>query len=182
MPRPEVKKFKLNKSTPAGLRVDNNYKKGPQTNITLNSVPDPRTVFIEMKKCEKKIEALCDCGASISCLSPSIYDYLKQTHKLDLKQCLRKLRAANGLPIEVKVIIHIPVITGPKSSEHNFRVLDKLEADSLLSLDYLETIKKDPLFFCMKLQLDSNSSVPLYHKQFKHGLENVFPVIWTETL
>ena len=56
-----------------------------------------------MKLCEKKIEAVCDCGASVSYLSPSVYDELKQTHKLDLQPCLRKLKAANVLPIEAKV-------------------------------------------------------------------------------
>ena len=59
---------------PAGLRADNYYKKGPQTSVTLNSVVDPRSDFIEMKTCEKKIEAVCDGGASVSCLSPLIYD------------------------------------------------------------------------------------------------------------
>ena len=109
---------------PAGLRADNNYKKAPPTSITLNSVVDPRSVFIEMKLYEKKIEAVCDCGASVSCLSPLIYDELKQTHKLDLKPCLRKLKAANGLPIEVKGVVRLPVVIGPKSYEHDFCVLD----------------------------------------------------------
>ena len=45
VPRPEVKEFKLNKSTPTGLRADKNDKKGPQTSVTLNSVVDPRSVF-----------------------------------------------------------------------------------------------------------------------------------------
>ena len=156
--------------------------KGPQTSVTLNSVVDPRSVFIEMKICEKKIEAVCDCGASVSCLSPLIYDELKQTHKLDLKPCLRKLRAANGLPIEVKGVVRVPVVIGPKSYEHDFCVLDKSEADCLLGLDILEKNKCDPLFSCMKLQIDSNSFVPLYHKQYKYGHDNVFRVISTETL
>ena len=34
----------------------------------------------------------------------------------------------------------------------------------------------------MKLKLDSNSFVPLYHKQFEYGHDNVFCVISTETL
>ena len=34
----------------------------------------------------------------------------------------------------------------------------------------------------MKLKLDSNSSVPLYYKQFDYGNDNVFRVISTETL
>ena len=133
-----------------------------------------------MKICAKKIEAVCDCGASVSCLSPSIYDELKQTHKLDLKPCLRKLKAANGLPIEVKGVVRLPVVIGPKSYEHDFCVLDKSEADCLLGLDFLETNKCDPLFSCMKL--DSHSSVPLYHKKFDYGNDNIFRVISTETL
>ena len=166
-----------------GLRADNNYKKGPQTSVTLNSVVDPRSVFIQMKICEKKIEAVCDCGASVSCLSPLIYDQLKQTHQIDLKPCLGKLRAANGLPMEVKGVVRVPVVIGPKSYEHDFCVLDKSEADCLLGLDFFETNKCEPLFSCMKWQLDSNSFVFfLYHKQFECGHDNVFRVIPTETL
>ena len=135
-----------------------------------------------MKVYEKKIEAVCDCGASVSCLSPLIYDELKQTHKLDLKPCPRKLKAANGLPIEVKGVVRLPVVIGPKSYEHDFCFLDKSEADCLLGLDFLEIHKCDPLFSCMKLKLDSNSFVPLYHEQFDYGIDNVFRVISTETL
>ena len=135
-----------------------------------------------MKICGKNIEAVCDCGASISCLSPLIYDELKQTHKLDLKPCLRKLRAANGLPIEVEGVVRVPVVLGPQSYEHDFCVLDISEADCLLGLDFLETNKCDPLFSCMKLQLDSHSFVPLYHKKFDYSHDNVFRVISTETL
>ena len=105
-----------------------------------------------MKICEKKIEAVCDCSASVSCLSLFIYDELKQTHKLDLKPCLRKLRAANGLPIEVKGNFRVPVVIGLKSYEHEFCVLDKSDADCLLGFDFLETNKFDPLISCMKLK------------------------------
>ena len=135
-----------------------------------------------MKICEKKIEAFCDCRASVSCLSPSIYDELKQTPKFDLQPCLRKLKVASALPIEVKGVVRLPVVIGPKSHEHDFCVLDKSETDCLLGLDFLETNKCDPLFSCMKLKLDSNSFVPLYHKQFDYGNDNVFRVISTETL
>ena len=135
-----------------------------------------------MKICEKKIEAVCDCGASVSCLSPLIYDQLKQTHKLDLKPCLRKLRAANGLPIEIKGVVRVTVVIGPKSYEHDFCVLDKSEADCLLGFDFLETNKCDPLFSRIKLKLDSNSFAALCHKQFEHGHDNVSRVISTEPL
>ena len=107
---------------------------------------------------------------------------MKQTHKLDLKPCLRKLRAANGLPIEVKGVVRVTVVIGPKSYEHDFCVLDKSEADCLLGLDFLETNECDQLFSCMKLQSDSHSFVPLYHKKFDYGHDNVFRVISTQTL
>ena len=51
----------------------------------------------------------------------------------------------------------------------------------MLALDFLETDKCDPLFSCMQLKLNSNSFVPLYHKQFDYGNDNVFRVISTET-
>ena len=105
-----------------------------------------------MKLCEKKIGAVCVCSASVLCLSPSIYDELKQTHKLDLKPCLRKLRAADGLTLEVKGVVRVPVVIGPKSYEHDSCVIDKSEVDCLLGLDFLEAIKCNPLFSCMKLQ------------------------------
>ena len=106
---------------------------------------------------------------------------MKQTHKHDLKPCLRTLRAANGLSIEVKGVVRVPVVIGPKSYEHDFCVLDKSEADCLLGLDFLETNKCDRLFSCMKLKLVSNSFVPLYHKQFEYGHDNVFRLIVTDT-
>ena len=88
-----------------------------------------------MKLYEKKIEAVSDCGASVSFLSPSFYDELKQTHKFDLQPCLRKLKAASGLLIEVKGVVRLLVVIGPKSYEHDFCVLDKSEADCLLGSD-----------------------------------------------
>ena len=110
---------------PAALQADKNYKKGAQTSINFISVVDPRSVFLEMKICEKKIKAVCDCGAKTSCLSSLIYDEMKQTHKFDLKPCLRKLPAGNGIPIGVKTVVRVPVRIGPKSYEHDFCVLDK---------------------------------------------------------
>ena len=92
-----------------------------------------------MKNCGKKTEAMFDCGASVSSHSLYIYDELKQTHKRELKLCHRKLRAANGLPIEVKGVMRVPVEIGPKSCEDDFCVLDKSQADCMLGLDFLET-------------------------------------------
>ena len=50
-----------------------NTDNGPQQTIILNSVVDPRSVFVAIQVCDKLIEAVCDCGASVSCLSPAIF-------------------------------------------------------------------------------------------------------------
>ena len=134
-----------------------------------------------MKICEKKIEVVCDCGASVPCRRPLSHDELEQTHKLDPTPCLTKLRAANGLPIEIKGVVRVLVVIGPKSYVHDFCVVQKSEADCLLGLDFLESNNCDQLFFCI-LQMDSHSFVPICHKQFEDGHDNVFRVISTETL
>ena len=183
MPCTKTLKFTLASSTPEGRRADNNQKKDPNNDVTLNSVVDPRSVFVEMQVCGKVVEAVCDCGASVSCLSPDVFENLKANNTIELKTCKRKLRAANGLPIEVKGVITVPVKIAKNTYEHDFCVLDKSEADCLLGLDFLEKHKCDPLFSRMELKLDSGNAVPLYHKQFNdYGVDTIFRVVASETL
>ena len=91
-------------------------------------------------------------------------------------------QSCKRVTIEVKSVVRLPVVIGPKSYQHDFCVLDKSEADCLLGLNFLETNKSDPLFSSMKLQLDSKNFVLLYHKLFEYGHDSVFRVISTETL
>ena len=65
-----------------------------------------------MQVFEHNNEAVCDCGASVSCLSPKVIETLKSNNKIKLRTCERKLRAANGLPIEVRGVIRVPVNLG----------------------------------------------------------------------
>ena len=51
-----------------------NTANGPQKTIILNSVVDPRSVFLALQVCDILIEAVCDCGASVSCSSPVIFE------------------------------------------------------------------------------------------------------------
>ena len=173
---------KLKRSTQKGLRADFNTKKGPQRTLGLNSLVDSRSVFVQLKISDKTMEAVCDCGASVSCLSSEIYNELKKTYQITLENCTRSLRAANGLPIDVKGIIRVPVYVGNKLFHHEFRVLEKSEADCLLGLDFLERHKCDSLFSGMELKLDSTHSVPLYHKNFDIGHNAIFGVVETETI
>ena len=128
------------------------------------------------------MEAVCDCGASVSCLSSKIYNELKKTYQITLEIYTRSLRAANGLPIDVKGIIRVPVYLWNKLFHHDFRVLEKSEADCLLDLDFLERHKGDPLFSRMELKLDSTHSVPLCHKKFEIGHNAIFRVVATDTI
>ena len=137
---------KLTQSTQKGRRADFKIKRGPQRTFGLNSVVDSRSAFVQLKILDKMVEAVCDYGASVSCLSTKIYNELKKTYRISLETCTRSLRAANGLPADVKGIIRVPVYAGNKLLHHEFRVLEKSEADCLLGLDFLERHKCDTLF------------------------------------
>ena len=115
---------------------------------------------------------VCDCSASVLCLRPCIYVEFKHTDQLELKPCHRKLRAANGLPIEVKDVVCVPVKIRPKSYEHDFSVPDKPEADCLLGLDFPETKKCDQLFSRTQLKIASHDFATFYRKQFGYGHDN----------
>ena len=65
-----------------------------------------------MQVFEHTIESVCDCVASVSFLSPKIFETLKSNNKIELRTCERKLRAANGLPIEVRGVLRVPVKLG----------------------------------------------------------------------
>ena len=84
-----------------------NTDNGPQQTIILNSVVDPRSVFVAIQVCDKLFEAVCDCGASVFCLSPAIFEDLRKTNGIQLNKCNKHLKAANGLPIGVKGIIRL---------------------------------------------------------------------------
>ena len=135
---------------------------------------DPRSVFVKLTILNIDVEAVRDCGASVSCLNPKIYDELKKRNDIPLNACTRNLRAANVLPIAVKGVIRVPVRIGTKQYVHEFRVLENSEADCLLGLDFLETNKCDPLFSQMKLRLDSTQSVPMYHKPLSSPVMQCF--------
>ena len=61
-------------------------------------------------------------------------------------------------------------------------MFDTAEADCLLGFGFLEINKCDPLFSRLELKLHSHTFVPLYHKRFYYGQNNIFRVSSTETL
>ena len=69
-------------------------------------------MFIQITIFDRIIEAICDSGASVSCLSSEIYGSLKLEHSLKLEPALRQLKAANQLPIETRGVIRLPIKLG----------------------------------------------------------------------
>ena len=63
-----------------------NTDNGSQQTIILYSVVDPRSVFVAIQVCYKLIEAVCDCGASVFCLSPVIFEDLQKTNGIQLNK------------------------------------------------------------------------------------------------
>ena len=76
----------------------------------------------------------------------------------------------------------VPVNVGNQWFHHEFRVLEKSEANCLSGLDFLERHKCEPLFSRSELKLDSPHSIPLYHKNFEIDKNAIFRVVATETI
>ena len=129
--------------------------------------------------CDNLIEAVCDCGASVSCLSPVIYYDVRKRNGIKLQKCHRNFKATSGPPIGVKGIIRVTATVGSKQYEHEFHMLEN--PDCLLRLDFLEGNHCDPLFSRVELQLRPNHSVRMYQKSFDYYTNLVFRVVATET-
>ena len=139
-------------------------------------------MFIQITIFDCIIEAICDSGASVSCLSSEIYDSLKLKHSLKLQPALRQLKAANQLPIETRGVVRLPISLGGRNFEHNFHVLAKWEADCLIRLDFLEDHQCDPLFSQKTLRVNDDTFVPLYHKVYTIQTDQVFRVASTDNV
>ena len=131
---------------------------------------------------DRIIEAICNSGASVSCLSSEIYDSLKLKQSLKLEPALRQLKAANQVPIETRGVVRLPISLGERKCEHIIHVLAKSEADCLIGLDFLEDHQCDPLFSKKKLRMNDDTFVPLYHKVNTIQTDQVFRVVSTENV
>ena len=80
MPSRKSQPGKLEQSTREGLRAVVSAVNSPQQAVTLNSVIDPRGVFVELTGLDEFVEAVFDFGASVSCLTPMVDSELKKTY------------------------------------------------------------------------------------------------------
>ena len=162
MPCP-TPKFKL--KAPAYQRGScaGNSKSLQQTEC-LNSVVDDKSVFVRVTVCEIPVDAVCDTGASVSCLSPKAFVRLPQKIQSSLKPCSKRLLAANQGEIKVKGEVTVEMKITSMTFRHTFLVLETAEAECLLRPDCLETHKCNPMFSEMKLRLNRGTSANLFHR------------------
>ena len=139
-------------------------------------------MFVQLSIFGKIIEAVCDSGASVSCLSSSTLEQLRKMRKIPLEPSQTKLVAANKHPINIRGTVRIPFKIGPKHFEHVFYVLEQSEADCLIGLDFLRTHKCDPLISQDKFRFEDGTQVPLFHRKVDDETTTVFRVVVSETI
>ena len=174
-----TKYFKLDQSTSQGQHVDDTNE-GPLTQL-LNSVVNHRRLYVQISILKKQqVGTVCDSGASVSCLSKKLFDQINENHPVKIQPSTTRLSTANQMPIQIKGTVSVPIKTGPKTYEHTFYVLIEAASDCLLGPDFLETDNCDALLSKDKLQIDRNTLVPLYKKQFSFDEKQVYRVLVLE--
>ena len=133
---------------------------------------DHRSLYVQISILNKQVEAVCDSGASVSCISEKLFNHINENHQVKKQPSTKRLSSANQMPIQkqmpiqIKVTVSVPIKIGPRKYEHIFYVLIEAASDCQLGLGFLETNRCDALFSGSKLQIDGITVFPLYRKQF----------------
>ena len=125
---------------------------------------DDKSVLLRVTVCEFPLDAVCDTGASVSCLSPKVFVRLPTKIQLSLKPCSNRLLASNQGKIKVKGDVTVELKIASMTFRQTFFLLEASEAECLLGLDFLETHKCDPMFFEMKVRSNRDTSAKLFHR------------------
>ena len=129
----------------------------------LNSVVDNKSVFVKLEICNFPVTAVCDTGASVSCISQKLFQRLPGTFQNQLQPAHRRLLAANQAEIPVSGTVTLPISLASNRYQQQFFVLKSSEAECLLGLDFLEDHQCDALFSSMQLRFPNSQTVPLFH-------------------
>ena len=153
--------------------------KSPQLSATLNSVVDPRSVFIEMKICEKVLKQSVIAAQVCHLLAPNIMMNWSRFTNSIWKHVWWNSKLQTVYPLRCRTC----------TSNHRTEIIwvwflcpRKIWSRLSVRTNSLETNKCDALFSRMQLKIDSNNFVPLYHEQFDYGHDNVLWIISTEAL
>ena len=75
--------------------------KGPLTQL-LNSVVDHRGLYVQISILNKQVEAVCETGATVSCLSEKLFEHINENHEVKKQPSTTKLGTANQMRIQIK--------------------------------------------------------------------------------
>ena len=131
----------------------------------LNSVIDNKSVLVNLEVCGSPVTAVCDTGASVSCISQRLLKRLPVNIQNQLQPAHRRLLAANQAEILVSGTVTLPISLASNRYQQRFFVLKSSEADCLLGLDFLEDNHCDALFSSMQLRFPNSQTVPLFHSR-----------------
>ena len=118
----------------------------------LNSVVDKKSVFVNLEICKVPVIAVCDTGASVSCITQQLFDQLPVTFSTQLQTAHRRHLAAIQAKFFVLGTVTLPISLTGNRYQQQFFVLKASEADCLLGLDFLEDYQYDALFSSMQFR------------------------------
>ena len=131
----------------------------------LSSVINNKCVFVNLEVCSFLVTAVCDTGASVSCISQRLLERLPLNFQNRLQPAHGRLLAANQAEIPVSGTVILPISLASHRYQQQFFVLKSSEADCLLGLDFLEDNHCDALFSSMQLRFLKSETVPLLHSR-----------------
>ena len=143
---------------------------------------DHRSLYVPLSILNKQVQAVCDTGASVSCLSKKLFIQINENHQVKIQPIRTRLSTANQMPNQITGTVSVRIQIGPKKYEHTFYNLKEAASDCLLGLDFLETTNCDALFSEGKLKIDRNPLVPLYRKHFSFDEKQVYRVVALEKI
>ena len=131
----------------------------------LKSGVDNKGVFVNLEVCSSPFTAVCNTGASVSCISQRLSKRFPPNFQSRLQPAHRRLLAANQAETPVSGTVTLPVSLANNRYHQQFVVLKSSEADNLPGLDFLEEYHCDALFSGMQLRLLNSQTVPLFHSR-----------------
>ena len=107
-----AKYFKLGQPSSQGQEVDDTNG-GPLTQL-LNSVVDHGSLYVQISIFNKQVEAVCDSGESVSCLSEKVFNQINEIHQVKIQPSTTRLSSANQMPFQIKGTVPVPIKIFPK--------------------------------------------------------------------
>ena len=131
----------------------------------LNSVVVKKSAFVNLEVFKVPVIAVCDTGASVSCISQQLFDRLPVTFSTQFQTAHQRLLAANQAESPVLGSVTLPISLTTNRYQQQFFVLKTSEVDCLLRSDFLEDHHSDALFFSMQLRFPNSETDPLFHSR-----------------